>query len=139
LPILWCGLWSSNSNSIQQTADKGYILTGFTESFVAENKDVYLVKIDSLDEFSNPVGLIDEFESQAFSLYPNPSNGIITFTSSLDNELLEVLNLQGKVVYSELISGGINTINLKHLCKGIYVYQVRQKSKLIYAGKIVLQ
>lgn len=35
------------ANSIQRTLDGGFIITGYTTSFGAENRDVYLLKIDS--------------------------------------------------------------------------------------------
>ncbi len=51
LAITWSkvigGTADDMGRSVRQTADSGYIVTGYTSSFGAGNRDVYLVKIDA--------------------------------------------------------------------------------------------
>ncbi|MCG8687739.1 MAG: T9SS type A sorting domain-containing protein, partial [Desulfobacterales bacterium] len=62
------------------------------------------------------------------SVYPNPSQSGL-FNISVDgnkaNGLISVVNLEGKVVYSNKISNGLNTIDLSNHSQGIYFMHVK--------------
>jgi GEVED domain/Secretion system C-terminal sorting domain len=54
------------------------------------------------------------------SLQPNPSTGTVTLVSAQMPDQVDVLNMQGQVVYtSTLIAGG--TLQLTHLPNGVYI------------------
>lgn len=79
--------------------------------------------------------------SNNVKVFPNPSNGIIQLESKnasfpLNISIYDVL---GKLVYEEKITNSINTINLKHLKDGVYLYQIVDDSEKISTGKILIQ
>jgi hypothetical protein len=64
-----------------------------------------------------------------FDLFPNPSSGVVTIglAASKEGAVIHVLDVTGKVVYSENVknmSFERHTINLEHLAKGIYSVNV---------------
>jgi len=69
----------------------------------------------------NCVG-VNENASLAFNLYPNPNNG--TFTVELPeftkNVRIEVMNIQGEVIYTDVLVSNRNNINISNFAKGVY-------------------
>ncbi|MBA7557665.1 hypothetical protein ES705_50431 [subsurface metagenome] len=65
-------------------------------------------------------------ENKGFYIYPNPSNGLVTFNSNLklDNKI-ELLNVTGQIVHSVNITSKNQQIDLTNLAKGVYFIKVR--------------
>lgn len=63
--------------SIQQTADGGYVVAGFTESIGAGGRDAYIMKLDGSGEqiWEKTFGSI--LDDEAFSIYQNNDNSYI--------------------------------------------------------------
>lgn len=72
-----------------------------------------------------------------FLVYPNPSNGMVTFKSTgvESNSIVEFLDLTGRIVSSAPLSNGSTLIDLSHLQAGVYTYFVKSE-KEINSGKI---
>ena len=88
--------------SVVQTADGGYIIAGWTNSFGAGGYDVYLIKTDSLGSALTIKG--DDAKNYVVSslfVYPNPFNSscmIIVPTGAQ----VEIYDLKGDIVASYL-------------------------------------
>ncbi|MEY3443482.1 MAG: hypothetical protein RLZZ519_1763 [Bacteroidota bacterium] len=73
------------------------------------------------------VGLQEAFGS-AFSLHPNPSNGLVTveFGQSMTDLEIRVTDLTGKVLYQRIGANGNSAmLDLRSLSHGVYLVEVR--------------
>ena len=60
-----------------------------------------------------------------FEVYPNPSNGVLTISGNNGIRKIDILDLTGKIVYSESVNETNNTkLNLTNRLNGVYVVKV---------------
>ena len=76
-------------------------------------------------------------------VYPNPSNGRITFLlNEIGNsiETIRLFNAGGQLVYTnENLSGNTTTLETGNYAKGIYFYQLSDNNNKVYSGKVVFE
>lgn len=79
--------------------------------------------------------------SDSFSIYPNPNNGIFHLeTNRFENNMLEIYNSVGQKIINEKLQNHSTEINLSEFNSGIYFSRVISgKGSLIYQSKIVKQ
>jgi hypothetical protein len=85
---------------------------------------------------ANPLNTI-EFTRNSISIFPNPSNGIITIAT--ENSLnLTVSDITGKVVFSKNNVTNNETINLSNLQTGVYLAKMVTDTGVEETKKIIL-
>jgi endonuclease I len=68
-------------------------------------------------------------------IYPNPSSGIINFSSDMEDEIIEIFNLNGQNILNKIIDSS-NSVELD-LPSGIYFLRSNTKSG-IYNSKLII-
>lgn len=76
---------------------------------------------------------------QKVSTYPNPSAGLFTFDGIEKNTVLEVFDITGRMIQSEIYTNSTNKIDISNKAKGIYLYRITQSGGRVQQGKLVLQ
>ncbi|MDD3876272.1 MAG: T9SS type A sorting domain-containing protein [Bacteroidales bacterium] len=104
------------------TSDGGYMAVGLTFSFGAGSADYYMVKTDSMGLQAIPVGISCN-SSEDLVIYPNPFSNQITIKNIMDDNprLLTIFDLQGREVFTKMLYGADETINLSSLANNIYI------------------
>ena len=152
--VLWAksagGTYSDFGSSISIDANgNSYITGGFSSPIItfgsttlttAGYRDVFLVKLDNISGIAE-----DNEPSNAITIFPNPSNGKFTVNSKIKISKIEVINVQGKKVYTSQINTtqsifeGLSTeIDLSNESKGIYFVNIIAGEKT-YNSKIIIQ
>ncbi|MCF6131920.1 T9SS type A sorting domain-containing protein [Flavobacterium wongokense] len=71
----------------------------------------------------------NEFDSNAFSIYPNPTSDVLTLTSNVADVKLDIFNILSQKIESRVIGSGNNTIDLSNFTSGIYLFQLSLDGK----------
>jgi len=141
-------LSSSEQNyliDITPTRDGGYISCGFT---YGSTENMWVVKTDSLgcaDSTGCVYTGVQEFQktADAYTLYPNPSNGRFTIASKTllkEDEYVEIYNMLGQKIYQRKLNATTTNIDINPTAKGIYLYRIlSKKNVLISQGKFVVE
>ncbi|MDH7912112.1 T9SS type A sorting domain-containing protein [Winogradskyella sp. SYSU M77433] len=108
-------------------------ITGLGGQFNADYQIFPRYASDIIDPLS-----LDNVNSNAFSLYPNPTNtGSVNITSNNTGDMLvEVYDILGKRVKNQTLTN--NTLNLSSLKSGIYIVKITQNNASV-TKKLVIK
>lgn len=124
-------LYSSSSTGNQWYNTQGPI-SGANDSIyvVTVEDDYYVVVTDAngCSAMSNiihviPTAILQQALNNQINIMPNPASDYVIVKNSLNNARIQIMTLEGKVLYESTLNTNLNTISLKGYAKGMY--QVR--------------
>jgi hypothetical protein len=126
--------------SVSQTLDRGYVVCG-TKYVVGNNMDYYLIKTDSMGAIDSTVtsAFNSHIDNTKIKIYPNPACHRFTIKniSSKEKIFVEIINVFGEIVYSEILLANNDYQVDANLAKGIYIVNVRDGARIIVSKLVV--
>ena len=132
---------SSDLSNTTFTWHDGSHDTVFHKNNVTENFDVFVTGLSSNGcEHTSYVTVlvnegIDQADSDAISIYPNPTSGVININSNEAVKNIAVFNINGQQMIN---AEGVNSIDLSVLAKGTYVVRVDLEDGKVVTRTIVV-
>ena len=84
-------------------------------------------------EKDDPMGLVERKENTVHLLYPNPVNDVLTIPYIVEHTLVEIHDLKGVRLFSELLFGNQNyQLDVSFLSIGAYMVSIYGKTKVTY-------
>jgi hypothetical protein len=104
-------------------------------SLIGYNVDNHFGENWQLQSIGIIVGNPELVTERSFSVYPNPSSGIITISGIEESDsAIDIYNMQGNKVRKVNLTQGKNTINLSGLSNGVYLLRSGKKQ-----GKLIIR
>lgn len=127
--VNWSAAYGGSSydqcERIRQTSDGGYIVLGFTQSFGAGDRDIYLLKLDSSGNLMWTKAFGGPDDDEGYSIEETASGYIIAGSTAVIgvsiNAYLLKTDLSGNLIWSKKYSGSRAGFDLKILSDGGYV------------------
>ena len=98
-------------------------------NYLKDLGNIYLQK----GEYDIGIKYLEEY----LKLFPNPTDGILNFSTSSNIEELQILDLHGKIILETNLNTNNGSIDLKNFNKGIYTVKAFSKTGIIHE-KIIL-
>ena len=75
-------------------------------------------------------GISETGEQSTFvNIYPNPTNGLVTIETKNGNSgTIEIMDLSGKIIFTETIKNNTTEININALATGVYFVKVKNET-----------
>jgi hypothetical protein len=111
----------------------GIAFNGYMNSYAGGTADGLLVKFTPCNDL---LSVSDTSPDKLFSLYPNPSTGIVTFETMMDHPTVEIRNVLGQIIFTSEFEHKIE-VDLSAFPSGIYTCQISSGETLITEKLIV--
>jgi len=81
-------------------------------------------------EIVDNIGLENNELNNHVSLYPNPTSGKVTLTSSMNIDFVRLYNATGNLILEEKASGKEHSLNLSEMPKGVYLIRIQSAGEI---------
>ena len=126
-----CGSWKKDTINL---SNYGYNADTIMMRFVAINDYGNNFFLDNIKINGNNItSLEDKYLSKNFSLYPNPNDGKFVVETTYQHPTLEIIDISGRIIFSEKIIREQTDIDIKEIKPGFYIAQ------LILNGEVAQQ
>lgn len=135
-------LFDSTFNSTTFATATAQIIPSITGSYnigfyAYSDANMYRIYVDDITvDLSTS---INTKSTNVFTIYPNPNNGLFNVTTKVgEKATVEVMNLQGQVVYKNSLTASNQVIDLREQAKGVYFVNITS-TKGVEVHKIIVQ
>ncbi len=120
---------------LNQWAGQGNIRLRF-ESFNQYGNNVYIDNV----EVNSTVGIFDNDNSDAVTIFPNPANNVLNLIVNYDKEdiRLKIFDMSGREMISAIAGKGNSQINIESLDSGVYIINI-EGSGINRTAKLIIQ
>lgn len=84
----------------------------------------------------NTLSLQDEIKKEHCKLYQNGTNLKIEFDSYFNNLVLELYSIEGKKIYTQVLSSTTTSLNLNYLSNAVYFLKIRNE-EILFSNKTI--
>ncbi|MCX6171550.1 MAG: T9SS type A sorting domain-containing protein [Flavobacterium sp.] len=89
------------------------------------------IYVDNIYFHKNTTMGVSSFEASKFKMYPNPTNDILNISSDSTIETIKIYNTLGQIVANKNYSSNLESVNVSHLSKGVYMVSVQVGSEIV--------
>lgn len=139
---LWHGNYFQSDNSlaecVAQCPDGGYAAGGYYSPEM--HSQACLIKTDAFGHVSGP-GIGEKYEKASIKINPNPAKGDVNILLSFPADRLEIIDINGRKVYSRDLSSYNNDdplrLNISPFASGVYMVKIYGKQR-VAVNKLVV-
>lgn len=84
-------------------------------------------------------GINEQNNNSSISIYPNPSNGEFAIYGLQSASELSIYDVLGQKVFSKIVNGKQETVNMSGASSGIYFYKLKNENGTAASGKLVIE
>ncbi|NOY49701.1 MAG: T9SS type A sorting domain-containing protein, partial [Chlorobi bacterium] len=120
---------------LNQWAGQGNIKLRF-ESFNQYGNNLYIDNV----EVNSTVGIFDDDNPDAVSIFPNPANNVLNVIVNYSEEdiRLKIFDMSGREMISAIAGKGNSQINIESLDSGVYIINI-EGSGINRTAKLIIQ